>query len=310
MHPVGLEKMYDIARHMGGTCLSTSYQDCKTPLKFKCLNGHEWQAIPDSIARGSWCRKCSYIERGNRNRELAKQKYKYKIQEFNQLVRSKGFELIDTEYAGYKSRYTMKCSVGHTFSMRIDAVKNGHGCKQCYFDSLKTLTIEDCRILAAQKGGTCLSDKYERNIRLQWECSKGHRWKIQYNNIKQGSWCPRCKNKTEDDIRSVFEKLLNKEFPQSYPRFLSLSRYRHLQLDGFNEELKLAFEYDGPHHFKKVVYKGKPIDLEKQKERDRIKDELCEQNGVRLIRIKYTIKNKEAYIRKRLREIGVYDENN
>jgi len=69
-----------------------------------------------------------------------------------------------------------------------------------------------------------------------------------------------------------------------------------LELDGYCEELKTCFEYNGLQHYNKVDYWHKTNKgFEKQQERDRIKKELCEENQVHLIIIPYTIKYYDLY---------------
>ena len=47
-----------IARRQGGECLSTEYINRKTKIKFKCREGHIWEAYPHNVIRGHWCAKC------------------------------------------------------------------------------------------------------------------------------------------------------------------------------------------------------------------------------------------------------------
>lgn len=67
------------------------------------------------------------------------------------------------------------------------------------FPSLVSETPNDFRTesmhqLAKERGGKCLSKQYINNkTDLEWECSKGHRWKATPAKIRnKGTWCPAC----------------------------------------------------------------------------------------------------------------------
>lgn len=65
-------------------------------------------------------------------------------------------------------------------------------------------TIADMQKLAKARGGSCLSEEYiSTAAKLEWQCSKGHRWLATPNNILAGKWCPTCGNtkKTLDEIQ-------------------------------------------------------------------------------------------------------------
>jgi hypothetical protein len=53
-----LQEIQDIAAHRGGRCLSSEYVNANTHLLWECDKGHQWNAIPNSIKRGSWCPTC------------------------------------------------------------------------------------------------------------------------------------------------------------------------------------------------------------------------------------------------------------
>lgn len=56
--------------------------------------------------------------------------------------------------------------------------------------------LNDCKNIAKRKGGECLSNKYiNARTNLYWRCSKGHIWQATPDNIKRGSWCPKCARK-------------------------------------------------------------------------------------------------------------------
>lgn len=56
---LSIEEMRHIAKNMGGKCLSKTYVNNLTKLKWKCSNGHTWEARPADVKRGQWCPYCS-----------------------------------------------------------------------------------------------------------------------------------------------------------------------------------------------------------------------------------------------------------
>lgn len=59
LRPAQLDEMKKLAIEHGGECLSSEYLKQKSPLLWRCANGHEWSANPDSIIQGGWCPECS-----------------------------------------------------------------------------------------------------------------------------------------------------------------------------------------------------------------------------------------------------------
>ena len=59
-----------------------------------------------------------------------------------------------------------------------------------------------------------------------------------------------------------------------------------MEIDGYNPKLKLGFEHHGLQHYKVGYYTKTKKDLEKSKKRDKQKEKLCYENGIKLIVIK------------------------
>ena len=114
--------------------------------------------------------------------------------------------------------------------------------------------------------------------------------------------CPYCKNKTQEKVRAVFEKLLTIPFPKYRPKFLE-----RMEFDGANLNLKLAFEYDGEFHdIPHYASKDPEKDLNKTKELDAKKNRLCKENGWTLIRVHHSKKNRlESYIIEELKKLKI-----
>jgi len=111
--------------------------------------------------------------------------------------------------------------------------------------------------------------------------------------------------KMENECRRHFESLFHEAFPSCRPDFLANPKTGHnLELDGFNPRLRLAFEYNGSqHYFYNPFFHADEQAFEQMQDRDELKRALCEQAGITLITIPYTIRihELEGYIRSRLR---------
>jgi queuine/archaeosine tRNA-ribosyltransferase len=57
-----LEEMQKIAKERGGNCLSKEYLNSYSKLTWQCSEGHKWEAVPNSIKKGHWCRVCAYAK--------------------------------------------------------------------------------------------------------------------------------------------------------------------------------------------------------------------------------------------------------
>ena len=69
-----------------------------------------------------------------------------------------------------------------------------------------------------------------------------------------------------------------------------------MELDGYNKELSLAFEYHGEQHFKYVpFFHKKNKGLRRRIADDKVKRSLCLQRNVTLLEITYSISADELY---------------
>jgi hypothetical protein len=98
----------------------------------------------------------------------------------------------------------------------------------------------------------------------------------------------------EKKLISIFQDVFNAKFDKAYPSWLKNKHGTQLELDGYNEALNLAFEYNGPFHYDQKYYETKEK-YEIKKASDAIKKELCKENNVFLIVIPYTVKYNELY---------------
>lgn len=98
-------------------------------------------------------------------------------------------------------------------------------------------------------------------------------------------------SKGETLCREAAEKIFKKKFVKVRPDFLKNNvTGMNLELDIYNEELKLAIEFNGQQHYKYVPFFHKNYEhFLNQKYRDEIKKMLCKQNNIHLIEISYEL---------------------
>lgn len=161
--------------------------------------------------------------------------------------------------------------------------------------------IEEVQKIAKIKGGICLSKIYTRATdKLQFKCSEGHIFEKKFKKIlHRNEWCQKCSRNTSEEIcRYILEYLLNVKFDKIKFNYNG----HNLELDGYNEKSKIAFEYNGKQHYEITSFIKTDKELNHRKYLDKLKVEYCKLSKINLIIIPYTIKNDDLieYIKKLL----------
>jgi len=72
---LSIEHAHEAARAKGGSCLSDSYLNCATKLRWLCDRGHEWQATLGSVRTGHWCKQCDAMSRIKNSNSKVRRRY-------------------------------------------------------------------------------------------------------------------------------------------------------------------------------------------------------------------------------------------
>lgn len=186
-----IKDMLKIAKEKGGECLSDSYINIYTKLKWKCnFCNNVWTSIPQNIIHGdSWCPECS--------KRLRK---KYIIEDMQKIAFERNGECLSSEYEGMENKLKWKCNVCENIweTAPSTIIYSNSWCPECAkkitSDKNRKYTTDDLREHAKLKNGVCLSKKYlgYRNKHV-WKCSQGHIWEsTPHSVLSKNSWCPEC----------------------------------------------------------------------------------------------------------------------
>ena len=294
-----ITEMQNLARSRGGGCLSKQYINIYTPLQWECEKGHKWYSAPRNVKNGEkWCHVCGGTK-------------KLTLDDMYKIAKQRNGKCLSKKYTNVDTKLKWQCEYGHVWMAKPNDVKNDNTwCPKCR--GTKRHGISKMQRIAKERGGKCLSKEY-KNIftKLDWECSRGHRWTASsVGIIHQKQWCPVCSGGSAERLcRLFFENIFNKKFLKIRPKWLrSVGVSRSMEIDGFNRELKLGFEYNGSQHYqvKSKFYKNGIEELRKRKSDDILKIHLAKTRGINIITVPFWIKanEMEKYIVVEARKLG------
>lgn len=225
---------------------------------------------------------------------------KLTIQEMQKLAKEHGGICLSEKYVNSHIKLEWQCKEGHVWKSMPYNVKNGRWCQTCNIAKLadkKRGHIQQLQIMAAKRGGKCLSKKYLGSmINHHWQCKEGHIWQARPDNVLQGTWCQICSLGLSERIcRAYFETIFGKKFPKVKPQWLNNAKGNKMEIDGYCRELALGFEYHGQQHYLESHFYHSTRSLDQQMLDDQQKRVLCKQQGVTLLEIPYTVPYDKMY---------------
>lgn len=223
---------------------------------------------------------------------------KYTVRDMEQLAKQRNFRFLSTEYFGIVKKHEWMCPNGHTWFAVPNNIKNGSGCPKCSHARPRK-TLDYIKSIVRDRGFHLISTTFlGMKKKHLWRCRDGHEWLASPQNIKT-TGCPKCSGSIrEEQVRFIFESLLNKKFPRDR------SKLNGMELDGYCKDLNLAFEYNGEQHYRDHYLNGNNV--KNIKIADRKKKKMCSIFGITVIYIPYTKRNcLEEFIRSKLTNMNL-----
>lgn len=127
-------KLY--AKSKGGECLSDNFYTIHDKLRWRCKEGHIWDAkirIRDK-KNSSWCKKCA-------DKQSSGQYHKLSLIDCVKISKKYGGICLSPNYINARTKLQWKCKENHEFSKTYDKVSQGHWCPQCNYHKSTTEKI-------------------------------------------------------------------------------------------------------------------------------------------------------------------------
>lgn len=267
----------------------TKDKDSHTRIKviFECNKHGIKETRLFTLRKGNGCKECandklSCMKRLSDNdiKEYFSRSYKGKY-EFIGITRTKNTIGKTITYIDYKCPYhgIKRIEYGNINTCTC-------GCKECN-DTNQKLDNDEIN-KKGNKVCSRLGYKYKGYfrdkgfIRIIYECPIHGENNASIYHLEEGKGCPKCYSSSIEASVSNFLKLNNIEFDEQ-KKFEWLRYHNPLRLDFYLPKYNIAIECQGKQHFNPVKTWGGNDELKDRQLRDKIKKELCENHGIKVI---------------------------
>jgi len=267
-----------------------TYETARIAGTITCPIHGDFQQRPDNHLQGKACKLC-----GISKLKTLFTKTKEKFIEESNLIHNNKYNYSKTDYINDSTKLIVICPIHGEFEQLANKHINGRGCPNCKGDKFtKSMNTKYSKIFI-DRAKKVHGDKYNYskvNYKKSSEsiiiiCQKHGEFKqIPYNHLI-GKGCKLCKN-SHGEVK-IENYLCSKNIVFKREKtFIDCKNKEALPFDFYLEKYNLIIEFDGEQHFKPMGYFGGEKKLLYTQQNDKIKNEYCQNNNIRLIRIPYT----------------------
>lgn len=299
--------------------INEEYRGSDSYLKWQCLKENceeEFETNWESIYSGQLCSYCCVAPKKVGKSNCLATKRPDLASEWHP---TKNGELTPYDVTpGSNKDVWWKCSVNPKHEWHIDVnhrTNNNNGCPYCSH----TYPSEDYNLLIINPA---LASEWnvEKNNKnpedycpsakeiVWWKCKEcGNEWEKSIGARSTGQGCPECnKSKGEKRIKEILTEF-KYIYESEYDKLKNLLGIGGNPLrfdfcvfeDSCNQNIKMLIEFDGKQHFEWIKGMMTKKEFEKLKHHDKLKNEYCKNNNLKLLRIKYDQFDKIEEILKR-----------
>jgi len=234
---------------------------------FDCECGHQFDIQLNNVNVGRWCSYCA-------NKKLCSKDKNCKVcfdkcfasVEYSKNWSDKNEDLPEEVFKNSHKEYLFDCpECNHIFEQPLSHITRGNSCNYCA-NRIMCNPDKNClgcinKSFASIERSSCWSVKNKKKpievFKSSAEiflfiCDKcGNEFKSKLCHITDGSWCPKCRYKTEDKLN----KILSEKYPSLKCQYKVdwCKDKKYLPFDFTIEERKIIIELDGCCHFKQLL---------------------------------------------------------
>jgi len=260
---------------------NSNYIGMKHKLNIICPIHGEFTQKAQSHYRGHHCSKCS----GNskiQNSEI--------IKHFED-KHGKKYDYRNVVYKGNRNPVEIICEKHGIFNQSPYEHKRGNGCPKCAKNRRLNVDIfvESSNIIHDNIYSYNNVVFLDSRSKVMVTCKNHGDFPISPNHHLRGRGCPNCK-KSFGEMRILnYLKIKDIDYvQQKYFKNLVNIAGKYLFFDFYLPQINICIEYDGQQHFGPISKFGGINAFEKLALHDSIKNEFCQKNNIKIIRIKYT----------------------
>ena len=209
------------------------------------------------------------------------------IQKSNEIHNNK-YDYSLVEYQNMKTKVKIICPIHGQFEQEPKHHLNGCGCPNCKgFNKNTDKFIEESKLIHGNSYDYSLTEYINSQIPTIIICPiHGQFQQIPNNHLSKKYGCPSCSESKGE--KQIYMYLNNNNIKYERQKtFKNLKYKQNLYFDFYLPEYNICIEYDGEQHFKSFNFFGGDVIFEIQKIKDRIKNDYCIINNIKLIRIRY-----------------------
>lgn len=255
-----------------------NYVDYKTEVTITCPIHGDFKQRPSNHLKGHGCPLC------------AKNGVKPTLEAFRARFSDKMINLSEFEYKRATDAGKCLCErCGNVWYTTPMSLMKGSGCPRCAKERRvmkRTSNIDEFIRKFQEKHGINYDfseAKYVNAItKMAVICPSHGKFFITPNDLLSGHGCPICSSsRLESEVRKILSE--NGIAFEEQKRFEWLRLKKPLSLDFYLPKQNIAIECQGIQHYKAIERFGGEEELVRIKNRDFIKKELCEKQGITLV---------------------------